>query len=1140
MPDQLGTIEQLLRHLSEALQPLADELSPALLQDVGIGIPAAWSAQLDSEFAHVSSAARALTPATNELITAAAGGNAVAIIARSAALGIRIAELAATAIQLGATIRQAANADGSLSAAQKAHFDSSVDQLFARLTELMAVRTLERQLPQLAAILDLLGVFSRTVLPGVPGDPTAPPHIRRGLALNNVVTLFENPNQLARELYGWSDPTFDGRELLTKLRGFLRSYELPAEIIDLSGQPPILESLIIALQANTSVAPPGLGFELRLPATAAVNQTWPLVGPWSLLTTFQGTFAAGLQGLIETDDFQVQPPTGSVDVTAGAFLVAHRADRAMQIIGLPGGTRLEVDRVTAGLEVRAVLDSSTGTAAIAPVVTIALDRMKLILSLSGGDGFLKDAIPTSAIEAEFSLAGRLSQDGFAVTGSGRIEVLMPTHIVLGPLEIQSICFVAKLFDPDPVKLELSAGLKFSLGPLVAVVERMGATGAFKLPAAGDGNAGPVQFELGFKPPEGVGLSIDAGAVRGGGYLFFNFEQQEYAGVMQLNLLDMVSITAIALITTRMPDGSDGFSLLVIITVEFTPGIQLGYGFSLIGLGGLIGLNRTMMLEPLMVGVRNGTIASIMFPQGDIIANAPRIISDLRAIFPPYQGKFLIGPMAKIGWGTPVLISVSLGIIIEIPGNIAIVGVLRLALPTPAETVINLQVAFAGAIEFDKKRLFFFASLFESRILFITLDGEMGLLLGWGDDPAFVFTVGGFHPRFTPPPLPFPSPTRLALCILNEESAMVRVQLYFAVTSNTVQVGAHAELRFGFDDFGIQGHLGFDALFQFSPFYFIIEVNISLSLNIFGLDVLSVRVELSLEGPTPWRARGTGHVSFLFFTFSADFDVTWGDSAETTLPPITIVPLILAEFDKRENWTASLPPGNNLLVSLRGGTETAAELVMHPLGMLRVTQRLLPLALPLDKVGTQKPSDAKRFEILVTGGGLEKKGDVREKFAMAQFLDMSDAEKLSRPSYQPGTGGLDLGAAGAQLATSHMARRKVRYEEILIDGEFKRHQKKSIFSTGLFAHHLKGSTITTSRLSAAHQNRFNPFGDDRVTVPEEAYTIVHADTNRAFAAAVPAGSFSSEAEARDHLAQFASANPAEARKLQIVPAWEVAA
>src|SRR6185295_2544051 len=113
-------------------------------------------------------------------------------------------------------------------------------------------------------------------------------------------------------------------------------------------------------------------------------------------------------------------------------------------------------------------------------------------------------------------------------------------------------------------------------------------------------------------------------------------------------------------------------------------------------------------------------------------------------------------------------------------------------------------------------------------------------------------------------------------------------------------------------------LGFDALFQFSPFYFIIEVNISLRLNVFGFDVLSVRVDLSLQGPSPWRARGTGHISFLFFEFSADFDVTWGDRAETTLPPVAVLPLLQVELDKKENWTAALPAGNKLLVSLRGG------------------------------------------------------------------------------------------------------------------------------------------------------------------------------------------------------------------------------
>jgi hypothetical protein len=451
-------------------------------------------------------------------------------------------------------------------------------------------------------------------------------------------------------------------------------------------------------------------------------------------------------------------------------------------------------------------------------------------------------------------------------------------------------------------------------------------------------------------------------VRGGGFLFFDAERAEYAGVLQISMLDLISITAIGMITTKMPDGSKGFSLLVILSVQFSPGIQLGFGFTLNGVGGLLGLNRTVMLEPLLQGVRTGTVASILFPTGDIIANAPRIISDLRAIFPPYEGKFLIGPMAKLGWGTPTLVSVSLGVIIEIPGNIAILGVLRVNLPTADAPLILLQVAFAGAIEFDKQRLFFFASLFESRILYIPLEGEMGLLFGWGEDGVIVFTVGGFHPRFTPPPLPFPSPKRLSFCILDEPASMVRIDGYFAVTSNTAQIGAKAELRFGFDDFGVAGHLGFDALFQFSPFHFIIEVNVSLSLKVAGFDLLTVRVDLTLEGPSPWHATGTGKVSFFFFSISADFDVTWGDSADTALPLIAILPLLLAELDKRDNWTAALPPGNNLLVSLRAQDELAGELVLHPLGTLRFSQRLLPLGLDLDKLGTQRPSDAKRFEL----------------------------------------------------------------------------------------------------------------------------------------------------------------------------------
>jgi len=153
-------------------------------------------------------------------------------------------------------------------------------------------------------------------------------------------------------------------------------------------------------------------------------------------------------------------------------------------------------------------------------------------------------------------------------------------------------------------------------------------------------------------------------------------------------------------------------------------------------------------------------------------------------------------------------------------------------------VVILQVAFAGAIEFDKKRLFFFASCSRAASF------SCRLMAAWaaprlGRRRQVRVHDRRLHPRFNPPPLPF----RVGATVdqnSRRDNAMVRVETYFAVTSNTVQIGASAKLRFGFSSFGIEGGFGFDALFQFSPFYFIIEVNVSLKLKVAGLDVLSVR------------------------------------------------------------------------------------------------------------------------------------------------------------------------------------------------------------------------------------------------------------------------------------------------------------
>ena len=70
----------------------------------------------------------------------------------------------------------------------------------------------------------------------------------------------------------------------------------------------------------------------------------------------------------------------------------------------------------------------------------------------------------------------------------------------------------------------------------------------------------------------------------------------------------------------MPDGSRGFSLVVIIAAEGFPPIQLGFGFTLTGIGGLLGINRTCNEEFLRAGLKNKTLDDVLFP-ADPIRNA---------------------------------------------------------------------------------------------------------------------------------------------------------------------------------------------------------------------------------------------------------------------------------------------------------------------------------------------------------------------------------------------------------------------------------------------------------------------------------------------------------------------------------------
>lgn len=1119
-----GVLEALVRLLGEALAPLEHRMQGAavetLVAELGLDLPSGTMAAggVPQALQASSGACGQLPAAVEALVSAVAGGDAGPIVAAAATLTQRIVAAGNAFGQLGSALE----ATGGPAAAGLGA------ELPGRLVAIALSDHLTEHLPAVHGSLFVAGLLDRVPVPGTP-------YFRTELRLDRLTGLFKDPSAHLRDLYGFGTPGFDGLELFRRVKEVVDAPDAEAQLIIAPGMSPALDAFLFRL-AISSDSPPGLRIRLRQAAEQDLAIAEPFGGPWSVTADAKARFEGGLEFMVSPDGtVRLEPPLAQATVEAAFGIKAARADNTpMVLLGQADKSRIELKAFSVRLPVN--LSAATGTPS--PKISFGAEARieggRLVIDTASADGFIASLLSGVRIDSGFDLTALYDTvKGLRFTGSATIEIAIPTHAKLGPVAIPNLYLVGG-FKDGTLPVEFSADLAADLGPLDASVSRLGAIATISFPKGG-GNAGPAQVDIAFKAPNGIGLSVDAGVVKGGGFLYFDTDRGEYAGTLELTFAGFLSLKAIGIITTRMPDGSKGFSLLVIITAEFGTGIQLGWGFTLLAVGGLLGLHRSMRLDALAQGVRSGSINSVMFPK-DVVANAPRIISDLRTFFPPQQGTFLIGPMAKLGWGTPTLVSLSLGVLIEIPGNVAIVGVLKVALPAEDVAVVVLQVSFIGAVEFDKSRGWFFASLYDSRVLFITIDGDMGLLVAWGNDADFVLAVGGFHPRYTPPPLPFPSPHRISIDIVNTSVARIRAEGYFATTTNSVQFGCFAETFFGFSALNVSGHIQFDALIRFSPFYFIVDFSSHFSVKVFGVGVWGLRIRLEVEGPTPWHAKGSAGISLLFFDIDVDIEVTWGERKDTNLPPIAVLPKLVAELEKPDGWRALPPPGTNLLVSLRALSEEESATVLHPLGALQISQRFVPLDATLDRVGGQRPSDGSRFTLTAASTTFVPDGSVDEQFAPAQFEDLSDDDRLTRPAFEKRHGGIRLRADAPAYASGAAVVRVDRYELITIDTNAKEH-RESFWWQGalLFAVWLAGCAGSASALSAKLIAQRVPVADGVKDVGE-TFAVALLQNNTA--ASTESVSFASQGDAMDWLASTVAANPTMAGTMHVVPQFEL--
>ena len=1028
-----------------------------------------------------------------------------------------------------------------------------LETLPRKLFDLLFIDFLSREAPGTLGMLRVLSIVRLQPLEVI-GDPDRVSHVSAYVAWERLPTLVSDPLGELKTYYGWGTPAgidvpllFESLRILAIAVGLRAEYRgidpAARQMIDQAvgaaarvpqdGDPVLLRLPVFPIpnaEIGVDVYPientaggaiAGLGLDAFADAAASITiQASDNVR----LDAHLGGHVSGFGILIRPDEpVTIMTSASSGDPAAIFQNIALDADLGITfessrglplvLLGTNGSTRLQV----ASMAAKVATKKAQASPDIDFLVEASVTKAAVVIQTSSSDGFLAKVLPKDGVSLEFDfMIGFSLQSGLYFGIGGGVELALPINFTLLDVFTIETAYLALRGHTANGKTRLtfaaSALIKLAIGPLKATVEKMGVQAQL---ASGDepGNLGPMNFAIGFKPPNGIGLKIEAEAVTGGGYLFFDFDEESYAGIAQVKIQDFIDIKLIGLLTTRLPElppGQKGFSLLLIVAAEFSP-ITLAYGFTLNGVGGLIGINRTMMLEPLRAGVRTGAVNSILFPT-DPVGRATQIISDLKTIFPPALNRFVLGPMIKIGWGASI-ITLEIGIIIEIPMpiRIAILGKITLALPTPDEAVAIIRMDILGTIDIARSDVSIDATLYDSRVLVFTITGDMSMRLNWGESPLFLISIGGFNPRFERPP-GFPTLSRLAISLATGENPRLRFEKYMAVTSNSFQMGARFEVYASADlsvlgTFTACAYLGFDTFFQFDPFHFIAEIYGGADIQRNGASLMSAELRLTLDGPGPFRAVGVAALNFLG-RHEVSFEAIAGEpQLPDAAPASQPLALLRAAFADAKNWTVLLPERQGVPVTLRERDPAGAS-VLHPFGGVRSRQTVVPLNTGIERFGNTAPDFLGPFVVdevaLKTPGGdpaatrtVKPARFVKEQFAPGQYFALSDEEKISRPSFELRDAGVELTweqfEAGSAFAAGPAIATDWEYDTIEIDvASAARSAAAATIAPELAGQWLAGAAGRQSRLDEPGSARYVGT-TQKLTVTDASYVLIDTAT-----------------------------------------------
>ncbi len=1083
--------------------------------------------------------------------------------------------------------------------------DEIIDTFFPEFLNFLLVIFLRKRFPLLYKIFELFRVVA-------PYEAVESDHNNRVLRLPTILPKF-SPNQAIKTLFdplgGLKEYLPDGgmqtdmeaikvaETLFPKIVNIMKEFGLegltgigagPLELdkkdqdafrrmVSMVFRSPYPEGSKGSFGITLGLVPKSSGGPGVLVVPFGIVNTESQIGNWKFKLEFSADIDAVLikeRGFEFPDDFGQQQFVGLWILEKGT------SDESAIMVGSTEDTRLEIKKI--GISAEARLESRFQDFS----VDVHMKEGRLVVKTNEADSFLKRILGNSDVDVKFDFGlGFSFLNGFHFSGSGGLDSTFQIHKKIGPVTIYSIYLAVAESKGEEGGLNLSLGTSIgaTLGPVDISIKEFGIKSVLTFPEDG-GNLGVVNLTApSFKNPTGVGLSVKASGITGGGFL--DFKKPDYSGALQLRF-EKLGLAAIGLITTG---GPQGFSMLINLGVEFSPPVQLSFGFRLSAVGGLIAINRSMSTEALQAGVADGSIESVMFPR-DPVGNAPALVSQLKTILPPEDGRYVVGPMLRLTWGAKNLITADLGIFLEFPSplKILLLGQFEGNFPHKDKALIHVKVGILGLLDFGRKVLSIDARLYDSRILMYELSGDMAVRLSWGKDPYFIISMGGFHPRYTVPAVypPFLSPMkRLRIELSKGTKLNLSCETYLALSTNALQFGARADLYVKAGPAKVEGYIGFDTLIFFSPFSFEVDIQAGVRVKVKGRNVAGVSLAFVLSGPTPWRARGRAKIKILFFSFKVRFNISWGRSDQTRISGKDPLPDLLQVLGARESWGAILPEGRPTMEALKpltavpvagqnGNSRNPPDLplVIHPHGTLEVRQSLLPLGLRLKFYKNAPVSGHDAFDITKveigaqtflpqenisnnTSGTALTFSPAQEYFARCQYFACSKKEKLSAPSFEKFDAGVALGSQAVEVpphessgATQNFVEKAwLDYESSVID-----ENRMKVSSPLLLGRPVKFARAALAQGNSARRSgyrrdavlRYRTRTVARVKLLQQPYQLVESTTLRPIdSKELQALRFRkrgelTRAEADAVLAEYEQSHPDKKGRYQVLSAIEV--